>query len=530
MLHENLSKFMELIKKREIINSKLINLDLSLSLIISFGIIINGLISINKYFIELNDINYCGVYCLMAKNYGELILNQNFDTYYLTKSLPSLITWLTISILKINKTPININYALEIFNGLWLILSTILWYKISKIILLNRLYFWLGYIGLFFSQIFINITPHAQESPDNAAFLLGFLSIFFILKKSYKSLLILIFIAGFVQPQLKIILIPIFLLDNVNKNETNSVEICLKWPFYVQKIIDKFTNMINHIRSKDRLHYYSFIFFFIFIFSAFSFSSYLIYPPYFGTTNISKNLLPVSIIIQSIFLGFSFYKIDFLNSFNFLLKRINYIDKIFLKRLVIIIFIFLSQRFITMILGRGEILSLNSTFMGRGLFAYTFFQQSIQNIGAAIVIHFTFYGSLIGICLINWGRICNSAKSYGHGFILGISIILLLSNGTESRHLVAFLPWLAVLFFSTKPIISLSTTSVYILIQLISSRIYAPYRGDYLNSNDPFLMIWGPWISSSHFWDYFLVGFFGIVLLLISKDKFLKKLFKRIYE
>ena len=92
---------------------------------------------------------------------------------------------------------------------------------------------------------------------------------------------------------------------------------------------------------------------------------------------------------------------------------------------------------------------------------YTFFQQSIQNI-TAIVIHFAFYGSLIGICLINWGNLCNSAKSYGHG-LFGISIILLLSNGTESRHLVAFLPWLAVLFFSTKPIISLSTTQFIFL-------------------------------------------------------------------
>ena len=51
--------------------------------------------------------------------------------------------------------------------------------------------------------------------------------------------------------------------------------------------------------------------------------------------------------------------------------------------------------------------------------------------------------------------------------------------------------------------------------QVVASRFYAPYRSD-LSESDPYLMIWGPWVSVNHYWDYFIVAMSGFLILALA--------------
>jgi hypothetical protein len=372
---------------------------------------------------------------------------------------------------------------------------------------------WIGFMGMFCGQLFLNITPHAQESPDNSAFFIGMLTIYFFISKSFRGMLGCLFLAAFLQPQLKIIMLPLILFydwklvpGQVN-GEINSSN-------FFKLIINKFINRLRGLIQDDRKHFVGVIIFFSLVFSCLAGLSLFVVKPYFGTDFINVKLLPISIAFQSIFLGYALYKLNVLSSFAIALEEI--FNPEVIRRLIYSVIVIVITAVIVSIVARGEILSLNSTFKGRLMFIYTFLQQSIGQPGMGVVIHLTFYGPLIALFCLLWSRIAIEAKKMGPGLVIAVALVLMLSNGTESRHLVAFLPWFTmILCISTKEYTSIFFLVVAVL-QFIASRIYAPYRGDYENSSDPYLMIWGPWIAPFHYLDYVSAGIIGFALIMIA--------------
>ena len=160
-------------------------------------------------------------------------------------------------------------------------------------------------------------------------------------------------------------------------------------------------------------------------------------------------------------------------------------------------------------------MSINSLTLGQALFIYTFFQQSIAQPAMAVIIHLTFYGPLIALFFLYWPKIAKNINFFGPGFVISFGIVLCLSNGIESRHMIAFMPWFTIMLLIRNPKFSSSEIFVFFLLQILASRFYASYRGDYQNENDPYLMIWGPWVSADHYWDYAIYGIISFIIIFL---------------
>lgn len=499
--------------------------DFILMALVAIGVGIKGLLSSHKAYIDLQMPDACGIYCRMALNYGEMISNQSFDSYYFTKSFTSFLAWIILKIFSLPLVAINANYILESLNAVYLILSAIVWCFLCQKLKVSRVSSWVGFFGMFFTQLFLNITPHAQESPDNAAFFIGIAILYSYVSQSLKGLLACLFFTAFIQPQLKILILPLIYFFDVGRVGFNSGD---KYQLHKARNYFRYSslNLYNWFEENKKIYLYILMLFFVLMFSVLSYLSFFVVSPYFGTDNISVRLLPISILFQSFFLAYALFKLDIFLALHNAFQ--NLFTKQFVFRFICSLVVVSISSALIYFMARGEILSLNSTPSGRLTFAYTFIQQSISQPAIAIIVHLGFYGPILAMFCLLWGRIATEVKKLGSGIVIGVSLAIMLSNGIESRHLVAFLPWFTLFLCMSKSRYSLLLVLVLAVLQLAASRIYTSYRGDYNDFNDTFMMIWGPWISPGHYLDYFLVGiiaFVSIAFLLLYEKRFKSNLF-----
>ena len=41
------------------------------------------------------------------------------------------------------------------------------------------------------------------------------------------------------------------------------------------------------------------------------------------------------------------------------------------------------------------------------------------------------------------------------------------------------------------------------------------FKNTIVNENDPYLMIWGPWVSAGHYWDYAIYGIISFIIIFL---------------
>ncbi|MBT3594181.1 MAG: hypothetical protein HN519_09535 [Hellea sp.] len=484
--------------------------DLYSMIFVSLLVGIVGLLFANKAHIELNAPDVCGIYCNMAMNYWQLLEARDFDVYYFSKSFSSFLAWVVVSATGASNTPMTINYVLEGLNGLYLAVAAFFWCLICSKKNISRQAAWIGFLGMFLTHLFIGLTPHAQESPDNGAFAISLAILYFYVIGSMRGLLCTFALSAFIQPQLKILVIPVIIMLGSKVDESSDAN-NIRLPKKIQRITEFLCNFLQSIRSSDARHLFVWITFFALMYVALSVLAFFLVAPYFGTDQINVRLLPISILLQSIFLGYCLFKLDVIQALYLMLRKTT--NRVFLRRLLVCLIILLLIKGVTVLFAQGPVSSLNSTLIGRLFFIYTFLQQSVQQPGMSLVIHMTFYGPLIGLFVINWHRMAENTRAEGPAFVLVFALILMISNGIESRHLIACLPWFTIILcMGLKKLPPVLFGSI-IVMQILASRVYAPYRSDYSNESDPYLMIWGPWVSLNHYWDYFWVAIAGFLLL-----------------
>ena len=488
-------------------------IDLYLMILLSFSIGIVGLLFANKAHIELNRPDLCGVYCNMAMNYGQLLEARSFDSYYFSKSLSSFLAWALVWASDVPNTPITINYLLEALNVVYLAVGAFFWSLICKTKNISRQLVWVGFFGMFVTHLFIGLTPHAQESPDNGAFAISLAILYFYVIGSMRGLLCTFLISAFVQPQLKILALLLIIMLGSNMDESMNPD-NFRLPNKIRRFIYTLCAFLLNIRSSEVRHFSVWVIFFVLMYVALTASSFFLVTPYFGTDQINTHLLPISILLQSMILGYCLFKLDVIKALVIMLRKIG--NRLFLRRLLICLIIVLVIRGVTELFAQGPVASLNSTFLGRLFFIYTFLQQSIQQPLMSPVIHMTFYGPLIALFVFNWNRMAEIVRAEGPALVLVFALILMISNGTESRHLIACLPWFTLILCMSLKNIPPTLVGLIAAIQIAASRFYAPYRSDYSSDFDPYLMIWGPWVSVNHYWDYFIVAVAGFLILFLA--------------
>jgi len=434
--------------------------------------------SADKQYIYQNDPNTCGIYCQMSKNYFTNLVNQDFDIYYFQKSLVSLLTNIVILVFSIPNSPENINKILEIFSLLSLFIASFFWWRISILLKLSNPNYWVVFIGLFGSQLFVKVSPYSQDGSDNISFSLGMAILYFIISKSHLGLWASYFISFLIQPQLHILIIPLILFSGFKINFRKYSDYKIKSFTYVTRTI------------------------YILVFVCCSLIYLIWLPVVNGIDHAINVLLPISILMSSLLL--SGLVIPLLTSINFK-EIVNHLVSV-RKILMTIVLIEILFRFLIQIIGRGEIMSINSKFEGQIYFLTTNYFHAVAFPLLWIIAPILFFGPVV-ILIIVFYKTIFSKEIFYENTGLGISLILIviLLPNTESRHHIAYLPWLLYILVKSVNFSEKYVLFVYTPLMIVTSRFYGSYASVNL-PNDPYLMTWGPWMSHK-------VYLTGIILL-----------------
>ena len=126
----------------------------------------------------------------------------------------------------------------------------------------------------------------------------------------------------------------------------------------------------------------------------------------------------------------------------------------------------------------------------------------------------------MSLLFLNWDSLAKKVREDGVAIIGIFSYILLISNGSESRHMIAFLPLLTFFLFRGIPEFTWYGIFCILVIQIPISRFYTDYFLTGIPS-DPYFLTMGPWITPTHYYGYFIIAFclFIVMTLLSYKNR-----------
>jgi hypothetical protein len=118
--------------------------------------------------------------------------------------------------------------------------------------------------------------------------------------------------------------------------------------------------------------------------------------------------------------------------------------------------------------------------------------------------HVLYFGPLLIFLLMAWPRVCRRAQALGAGAVICLGAALFQSIGSESRHLINFLPFAILLLISTIEDVVATTNRwiVFAVVTVLCSKVWLPmdrtlvfpYVGE-LQWRDVYVSSRGPWIS-----------------------------------
>lgn len=466
-----------------------LKIDLILPTLIILFIALLGFFSAHKNSIITGNLDSCGIYCLMASQYGTMLMEQSFDKYYFSKSLGSLIGYLSASILGFEKNPVTMNLALEIISAFAAVGICGFWWAICRVIHFPLKLFWLGIFGLFANQLFYWEIALQQETPDLLALFFGIGFIYTFLSKLRKLQYLFFALTLFVQPQAAMFIVPMILFPRGRFHNGPSLKVSRQ---ELLSIKNWFFTKLEYIAYDKRFSTLAVITFYAILFSLAGYIFPLIKLPYHGTGNSLPSLFIFSILLALSLMSWMMIKLDPFESYLLFLRRLGAIQG--LQTLSVILAIYLAKSFIVLYFAQGPVRAVGG-LDGAAWILYSFQYQLIEQPLKSIFAHMIYYGPVFLLLMFGWSNIKENIKmlDLNAGFIVSLSLVVLLIPNSESRHLVAFLPWIMLATFPSLKNIGLCQICVVGVLALLSTRFFieTPYVADH--SNDFWLMTWGPW-------------------------------------
>ena len=432
----------------------------------------------------------------MAQDYSGKLYNQQFDIYYFQKSLVSLLTFITVKLTSLSSTPTEINSVLEIISLLSLFIGGYFWWKIANFSRISNTNFWIVFFGIFGSQLFIKVSPYSQDGSDNIAFSLGMAVLYFTIIDSRKGIYISYAFSFLIQPQLKILIVPIILFYGIRID-------------YKEMFKEK-SNILSRVL---------FLLYLTIFVSSFIIFTYILKLSH-GINHTLVLLVPLSIVASSLILTKLMFRTMPNNLFEIVLCTLPLIK----KRIIVVVLIEIIFQTFARIIGKGEILSINSKPVGQLYFLLGNYYHAIALPLLWIVAPIIFYGPMVILFLFFYRQIFN-VSNFSVNFGLGISflMIVLLIPNTESRHHIAYVSWIFYFMVKNIEFSAKYLYLIYIPLVILTSRFYGEYASSN-SQNDPLLFSWGPWYSYKSYYlataiSLFVLLIHGLTLRAISKIK-----------
>ena len=476
------------------------------------AIAVAGLMSENKAYIFSDNENSCGIYCVMAQNYDNFLAQQAFDKYYFQKSVGSLFIHLLFKVTGSNPDAMSVNYALEGFSAVALVLTCLVWIALARSLNFSTSQFWVGVCGLFVNQTFWRDVPFAQESPDTLALLIGITFFYAYKKGSVGGQYALFVVALFAQPQCALILVPMIVVTSCP--DVTALESDKQFDIRT-RLTAAFKAVLRTLSVNAGLGWSIIFMAYAIIYVLAGYVAPFIRPPYHGTGNTLTMLMPVSIILAAFVLSVALWK---LNIYGALVDfTVSLTKRTFLKRFSIVVLLLAAKSAVVAYFGQGEVASPTSSFLGSAWVFYSFQYHAIEQPLKSWIAHCVFYGPIFLLILSRWGRMAHVCRElgFGSGAILSLSLVVVLSTDAESRHLLSFMPWAMVFAIAAGKEFGKAYLTTFIVLSILSTRFFIEH-GPVIAAGDPGILMWGPWWTVSGYWKAVVLASMAGALLWIA--------------
>lgn len=448
----------------------------------------------DKAYIALGKPDWCGIYCVMTKEYTQKLQDRSFDKYYFRKSIEAAIAHALLAPIGEPISAQLANRTLEFISVAALLGVACLWFLIARSLMLPAVPAWIGFVGICLGQTTLKVVPTVQESPDTFALLVGVAALYAYLNRKRPLLFFCFVVAGFTQHQLQLVLLPLVLLPWGASAKPGAAP----GPGFWQSAIIR-AAMARMVRlaqmigrdEKSTMVWLFFAYSLVFVVAAYVFP--LIQRPFHGTANEISMLMPFSIVLAAAVASVALTKLGLGAVLQPALERMTSIPR---SRWASVAAVYAAQSLLTSYFGRGEIMAQTSTALGSAWVIYSFHYQAVEQPLKSLVAHIAYFGPLMAVVVLRWQNIAVAATRIGDTpLVLALIAMTVLGVvNSESRHFVGFLPWFAALALVGMPQPKWLGTALYFGAAALASRIYADYM-EVAPDNDPFLMTWGPWFT-----------------------------------
>ena len=156
---------------------------------------------------------------------------------------------------------------------------------------------------------------------------------------------------------------------------------------------------------------------------------------------------------------------------------------------------------------RDTVVAHLSHGQGFGLEAleYYYVGQALRAPLWSLVHHVVYFGPIVVVFVLAFGRIARTLRELGLAAFVAISASLMISVTPETRHLIAFLPWIVVFtVHATRDHWSNRAVVAYALLTLAWSKLWFPlhyrtYHNSFQFPDQRYMMHLGPWSTDAPF-------------------------------
>lgn len=436
----------------------------SILVFVVFSIVLFSLLKGQMSFYAVKDIIGLdqSLYMHVSMFFTDEIFEQSYNGYQLQRIFPFALVNILFESLSIPCSGPNLMFALIVCNVFALVVSIILFFRIS-----NYLHWKISTEIIAFSILFVNFhtLKYMEYTPFNTDEF-AFLSSIIMLAAFYRKRHVLLLCAGvigtFIWPTLFISALILYLFK---QSPISLMDKCNSHFFFLWHWVKLGVALL------------------VLPILVLTFIKYAPAKTLNGFADIYRgdwfgyNYINISVTaIATLCLMFFVYKMLEPFQFNLIYFWKKIVESVTFKRFVIVCFVYGAMRILFWSLSNDD-----PYWDMAGMLKHTALRSTALPF-VFLEAHFLYFGLIVVLLIFNWKRAIAVYERLGIGFMLIISMCLILCVNPESRYMIYLLPFVAIPFMAIVDQMKLRTWVpwLFLCMQLLISRFWLPVNQDWL--------------------------------------------------
>lgn len=419
-------------------------------------------------------------YAQTAQDYYNLFYNRQLSSKLIRRTLHSFIIFTFFKIFNIPITDYNLLNAFAILNIILILASLYCLYKISILLRYNKYQLLVAIIGMFLNFPILKLGYFYTTLSDFMTFFLSIFLLYAYLKNNIYLMVILTIFSAFSHHSvfyISLILVIFFNKDIFHIKKSNNKTIN-KIAFFISLVISfALLSIINFLYFSGRYRFYETL-----------------------TTPTYSIVIFNAILLFVIYLFTLYYILNpiFLYFYTYLIKNKS-LKILKIKYLILGIVLYLC---VTMFQNYFSFQESRSSVFRIGQMVTNSIHLPIKH----LISHIIYFGPIIFIIIYNYKKMVLFANNNGGlGLLLVLLFIGIFSFNTESRQLIAGLPFFVCFAVKTLNNCDKKFITIFLIMSLFASKFWLPINTDWLEGNYglrynvKYFMNFGPWLLTKFY-------------------------------